>query len=122
MLARALGIKGSEQQKITESDLKSLLSLAYRQGALEKNELKLHENIFNFYDLTIEKIMSAREKVIYINQSARREDVESIIRNSHHGIFPVLRADFKIAGCLYVKDYFLHQKNKSLKSLFPPVR
>jgi putative hemolysin len=119
LLARMLGIKSSENQKITETDLKNLLSLAYRQGALEKNELKLHENIFNFYDLTVEKIMSAREKVIYIKQTARREDVDSTIRSSHHGIFPVLHADFKIAGCLYVKDYFLHADKQISEIIIP---
>jgi putative hemolysin len=119
LLARMLGIKGSEQQKITESDLKSLLSLAYRQGSLEKKELELHENIFNFYDLTVEKIMSAREKVVYINQTARREDVDSIIRKNQFGIFPVLQPDLKIAGCLYIKDYFLSSEKQISEIIIP---
>src|SRR5258708_37630713 len=49
--------KSSESKKLTDADLKSLLSLAYNQGTIEERELKLHENIFTVYDLLVNQIM-----------------------------------------------------------------
>ena len=47
-LLNILSIHTMENEKITESDLKKMLSTAYKQGVLDKDEFLLHENIFAF--------------------------------------------------------------------------
>ncbi|HEY8734934.1 MAG TPA: hemolysin family protein [Puia sp.] len=121
-IARRLGIKGSENQKITETDLRSLLSLAYRQGALEKTELTLHENIFTFYDMTVEKLMSNKDEVVFIKEPVERVTIENTLRSSKHSIFPVLHPDSKVAGCLYAKDYFMDKEKPIAEIILPACR
>ena len=120
LILKVFGIGGSESKKLTDADLKSLLSLAYRQGTIEKNELVLHENIFNFYDKTIEKIMTPLEKVIRIEETMTVEIVEDILRKSSHTYFPVVQQDHSIVGFINARDFFM-QRVKTLKEItYPP--
>ena len=116
LLVRAFRVRGSENQKLTDADLKSLLSLAYRQGTLEKDEWTLHENIFNFYERTIEKIMTPFEKVITIEENMSLQTVDEILRNSPHHFFPVVQQKSKVLGYLSARDFFI-EPGKSLKEI-----
>ena len=119
LLVRLIGIRNPEKQKITEADLKSLLSLAYRQGTLEKNELILHENIFNFYDARVEQIMTPVAQVVTIDESSPRANVEAVLRQSEHSFFPVVESKRKVSGVLSSKDFFMHSE-KSIKEIARP--
>src|SRR5580658_5650414 len=48
MLMKMFKVTSAETPNLSDDDLKNLLTLAYKQGTLEKNELELHENIFSF--------------------------------------------------------------------------
>ena len=119
-LTRMTGIKGSENQKITEGDLRSILGVAYRQGTLEKSKWVLHDNVFNFYEQTVEKIMTPKEKVIFIEDISTRSAVEDIFRKHNHQIFPVMGKDKKVTGCIYVKDFFMKAQDP-LKDIILPT-
>jgi putative hemolysin len=116
LLLKLLRVRGSETQKLTDSDLKNLLGLAYRQGTLEKNEWLLHENIFNFYEQTIEKIMTPVEKLVLIDEGMSLEMIENVLRNSEHNYFPVVQQKNKIVGFLSAKDFFM-KPGKPLKEI-----
>jgi putative hemolysin len=105
-LLRLLHAGKQENQTLTDADLKSLLSLAYRQGTLEKEELKLHENIFNFYDLKIETIMTPLPQVIFIPIESPPEKTDEIIRNSSHNYFPVVEKNNIVTGFLCAREYY----------------
>ena len=119
LLVRLLGIRNPEKQKITETDLRSLLSLAYRQGTLEKNELILHENIFNFYDARVEQIMTPASEVVTIDESSPRAKVEDVMRKSVHSFFPVVQSKNKVSGVLSSKDFFMHPE-KTINEIRKP--
>ncbi len=116
LIIRMFGVRGSENQKLTDADLKSLLSLAYRQGTIEKDEWALHENIFNFYERTIEKIMTPVEKVVTIDEDMPLETVDEILRNNAYHFFPVIQQKDKIVGYLSARDFFI-ERGKALKEM-----
>jgi putative hemolysin len=95
-----------ENQKLTDDDLKSLLSQAYRQGTLEKEELKLHENIFDFYEQQVESIMTPLQEVVSIHLEISPEQADQIIRGSIHSYFPVVQGQNVLVGYLCARDYF----------------
>jgi putative hemolysin len=95
-----------ENQNLTDSDIKSLLSLAYRQGTLEKEELELHENIFDFYDEIVETIMTPVQEVVVIPTDVTLEKADEIIRNSYHNYFPVIEGKNILIGYMSAKHYF----------------
>jgi putative hemolysin len=109
-----------ENKTLTDSDLKSLLSLAYRQGTLEKEELKIHENIFSFYDIQIEAIMTPLHQVLYIQLDSSPEKVEETIRNSPHNYFPVVDENKLVKGYLVAREYF-KDRNRTIANLIMPA-
>jgi putative hemolysin len=114
LILRLIHAGGSENQKVTDADLKTLLGMAFRQGTLEKQELELHENIFNFYDQQVESIMTPLQEVVSIRSDNPPEKIEEIIRGTTHNYFPVIEGNNKVLGYLCAKDYFMHRE-KSLK-------
>jgi putative hemolysin len=118
-LLKLLGVN-KENQTLTDADLKTLLSLAYRQGTLGKEELKLHENIFNFYDLKIETIMIPLPQVISIPLEASVEKADQIIRSSSHNYFPVLEKNNRVVGFLSGREFYL-KPAKSIREITQPA-
>lgn len=119
-MVRILGIRGSENKMLTDGDLRGILGLAYRQGVLEKDELVLHENIFSFYEINVEKIMTTREKVVVIGEAMDGGKVEETLRKSTHNYFPVVRPDNTISGALCAREFFMHRE-KPLKEHIQPA-
>ncbi len=107
LLLRIFKITKQANEKLTDGDLKNLLSQAYKQGTIEKAELVLHENIFNFYERTIDKIMTPPDKVISVDESMPSETIHHILKTSGHSYFPVLRNKTKVAGYLSARDFFM---------------
>jgi putative hemolysin len=103
-----------ESQILTDADLKSLLSQAYRQGTLEKEELKLHENIFNFYDQQVESIMTPLQEVVSIRLDITHDQADQIIRASPHNYFPVIEGQNLLVGYLCAREYF-RDNGKSIR-------
>jgi len=107
-LLNLLNIHKGENQKITESDLKNMLSTAYRQGILEEEELVLHQNIFTYDELIAERIMKPAIIVEVLSYHATRAEVTDIIKRKPYSHFPVLDEKAgKIIGVLAIKDFFL---------------
>jgi putative hemolysin len=118
-LLKLLHAGKSESQNLSDADLKSLLSLAYRQGTLEKEELALHENIFNFYEQSVQSMMTPLEKVDLIQTSMTEEEVEALLRKSPHNYFPVVEQK-KLKGFLCAREFFM-ERNKELQEHVRPA-
>jgi putative hemolysin len=108
MLLRVFSPKSSENQKLTDADLMAVLSLAYRQGTLQERELKLHENLFSFYDLRATQIMTPLSKIVEINESMTSDEISPIVKASPHIFFPVVRQDRSFVGVLSAKDFLVN--------------
>ncbi|HEY2647729.1 MAG TPA: hemolysin family protein [Puia sp.] len=105
-LLRIIHANKPENQKLTDEDLKSLLSQAYRQGTLEKEELKLHENIFDFYEQVVESIMTPLKEVVAIPLEGAADQTDQIMRQSPHNYFPVVQGQNVLVGYICARDYF----------------
>jgi putative hemolysin len=119
-ILRFLPVKGSENKKLTDADLKSLLGLAYRQGTIEKYEWELHENIFSFYDQTIGRIMTTAEKVTWVDEAMSRIAAENVFRSSTHNYFPVLRNSTIVVGYISAKEFFMDME-KTVEQIVEPA-
>jgi len=120
LFLRILHAPKSENQNLSDADLKNLLSLAYRQGTLEKEELVLHENIFNFYDQSVQSMMTKRDDILLIQFSMTDNEVETLLRNSSHNYFPVIHSNYMLEGVLSAKEFFM-DRNKEFKELVKPA-
>lgn len=105
----SLSIKASDNQKITEKDLKRILSTAYKQGILGKQQLWMHENVIAFDHLTARSIMKPARIVTSLSHDWNREQVLEIIRKRPYSYFPVYKDDpANVIGVIGTKDFFLN--------------
>ncbi|PUZ27077.1 putative hemolysin [Chitinophaga costaii] len=117
LLLKAFGIKNDKKETITEGDLRTMLSTAYKQGILEKNELKLHQNVFNFNDLKAQYIMTPRHLVVALRDDMSREEMAVLLRKYDFTCFPVYHDDKdRITGVIMSKEFFMYPE-KSLAEL-----
>ncbi len=113
-------VSSIENNDLTDNDLKNLLGLAYRQGTLEKEELKLHENIFSFYEQNVELIMTPLKDIVSIQIDLAIVEADTIIRNSNHSYFPVVDSKNYLVGFISAKDYF-RDTGRTLKDQTRPA-
>ncbi|WP_436489886.1 hemolysin family protein [Chitinophaga sp. ARDCPP14] len=108
------------EEKLTENDLRSMLTAAYKQGLIDKGEFTLHKNLFSAYDLTAENIMTPASMITYINNQMNREVITDTIKRSIHRTFPVVSDKKEVLGALGAKEFLLYP-DKPLEALLSSV-
>ncbi|HEY8957802.1 hemolysin family protein [Chitinophaga sp.] len=108
------------EEKLTENDLRSMLTAAYKQGLIDKGEFTLHKNLFSAYDLTAENIMTPSAMITYIKNGMNRDEITETIKRSIHRTFPVVNDKKEMLGALGAKEFMLYP-DKPLEALLSPV-
>jgi len=108
------------EEKLTENDLRSMLTAAYKQGLIDKGEFTLHKNLFSAYDLTAENIMTPSAMITYIKNGMNRDEITETIKRSIHRTFPVVNDKKEMLGALGAKEFMLYP-DKPLETLLSPV-
>lgn len=108
------------EEKLTENDLRGMLTTAYKQGLIDKGELILHKNLFSAYDLTAENIMTPASMITYVDEGMTREEITETVKRSIHRTFPVTGNKREVMGALGIKDFFLYP-DKPLSELLTAV-
>ncbi|PUZ26049.1 hypothetical protein DCC81_17560 [Chitinophaga parva] len=117
LILKAFDIRNDKKETITEGDLRTMLSTAYKQGLLEKNELKLHQNVFNFNDLRAEYIMTPRHLVVTLDDQMSREEITALLKRYDYSCFPVFHNDKEhVIGVIMSKEFFMYPE-RPLKEL-----
>lgn len=96
-----------EEEKVTEEEIRMLLSTGNEQGTIDIAESELIQNVFEFNDTTIGHICTHRLDVQALDVEEELDVWERIIGESRHSLYPVYGADSDdIIGVLDTKDYF----------------
>ncbi|NEM96688.1 hemolysin family protein [Pontibacter burrus] len=105
---KAMGVKQNKgEATLTEDELRHLIKVAGREGVLEKEEERLHDNLFYLYEQRNRSLMTYRTEVEWIDLSRPLEEIYQIIQQSAHTKFPVCEGSLdNVLGILAVKDYF----------------
>ena len=105
-----LSIKNTGNKKVSEDDVRRLLSAAYQQGTLNKQQLWLHENVFTFDDLTARRIMKPARIVASLSYDWHRQQVDDFISEKTYSYFPVYKKDPRdITGVLRTKNFYVNE-------------
>ena len=115
LVLRIFGINPDENdEKITEEEIRMLLSQGSEQGTIKDYENEIIQNVFDFNDTTIEQICTHRRDVDILDSSDTVEEWNRIINETRHSFYPLVRDNNEnIIGILDTKDYFrLNKKTK----------
>lgn len=105
IIFKLFNIEDKREEKLTEEEIKIIIAEGKENGAIEADEKELIYNIFNFNDITIQKIMTPRDKVVTIEKSMSPKEIMDIIRESKYTRLPVHDTDMdNMVGIFNVKD------------------
>ncbi len=116
LVLRIFGIDPNESDdKVTEEEIRMLLSQGNEQGTINDDETEMIQNVFDFNDTTVEQICTHRIDVVSLDASDDAADWRKIIYENRHSYYPIYKDNSEnIIGVLDAKDYFrLPQKTKA---------
>lgn len=105
-VTKLIGIKATQEaEKLTEEEIKMIISHGNETGAIESLEKDLIFNVFDFNDTEIKEIMKKRDKVVHIDVNIDFKRLTKLLREYKYTRLPVYENDCNnIIGVLNVKD------------------
>lgn len=118
-------IEESNDNKVTEEEIKAMVSEGSEHGAIEEEEKEIIERVFHLGDRNITSLMTHRTDIVWFDIN---EDVASRndkIREYLHSVYPLCDGDIdNIKGVVYIKDMYLNPEaplqDLCKKALFVP--
>ncbi len=106
---KLMGIDKEKKKALTESDIRTLLDVGHEDGAIETDEKKMINNVFDFSDSTAKDIMIPRINMTMVSTNATYRQVLHLFRDSMFTRIPVYEGDDQdhIIGIINVKDFLL---------------
>ncbi|MBQ9135255.1 MAG: HlyC/CorC family transporter [Lachnospiraceae bacterium] len=98
----------TEEEEVTEEEIRMMVDIGEETGNIDENEKEWIQNIFDFDDLNVRRVMTPRTDVVAVSAEASNEDVLQIIEESGRSRYPVYGEDLDdIVGILYARDFLL---------------
>lgn len=105
LVFRILGIKASDEEKITEEDLIHFIKTAGRQGVIDVGESEIQQNVLGFTELRARNLMTHRTEVTWLDVDDPLDVLLEQVRQSNHHKFPVCKGTYDtMLGFIHAKD------------------
>lgn len=124
-IIKTLRIKASDDEHVTEEEIKAIIQEGTETGAIEEIEQDIVERVFHLGDRKIGSLMTHRNEIIWLDVNDGTEKIREAIESEIHSIYPVCDGDLdKTLGIVYIKDLFLaNTKNNfnTIKEFIKPI-
>ncbi len=88
-----------------EEEILSMIEEGYEQGVIEDNEAEMISNIFEFSDKNARDIMTARQKIIAMENTMTVEEALHFALENNYSRYPVFEEDLdSVLGVVHLKD------------------
>ncbi|HPO05696.1 MAG TPA: CNNM domain-containing protein, partial [Candidatus Gracilibacteria bacterium] len=84
-----LNLVKKHPDRVTEDEIKTLISMGTEEGLLESEEQEIIENVLEFSDMRVENIMTPRANIIAIDANLSIKEAVDIVLNSGFSRIPV---------------------------------
>lgn len=101
----------TEEDNVTEEEIKMMIELGGKIGAIEASESDWIKNVFDFNDITVAEVMTKRSEMKTVNIDDTEETILETIKSSGCSRIPVYNDD-DVVGVLYSKDYLMADENR----------
>src|SRR5690606_15987967 len=83
LILRVLPIKASDNDRVSEEELRAMIRTANVQGVLDEQESEAHQNLFRFSDQVAKTLMTPRNELEWIDSTKPLEQIITQVRDSH---------------------------------------
>lgn len=105
LLLRVMGVKQSNEQAVTEEEIKLLVAEGAEQGVIDADERNLVNRALSFGDRTVSGLMTPRGEIEWLDTTLPLEQNLQRIRATPFTRYPVRRgSDADVAGVLHVRS------------------
>ena len=106
---------GGTKKKITEDEVKAMLSVSAEEGAIENEEKEIINNVMEFDEIRVFQVMTPRAKIFALDQKTKLTDGINLIIEEGHSRIPIYNNNLdKIIGVLTIQE-ILKAKNNQIK-------
>lgn len=110
------GEKGSGKDDVTEEEIRIMVDLGEGQGAIERQEREMIDNVFELNDTMVHEIMLPRVDIVAVTADSFLSEAWDKVIKYGHSRLPVYEESLdNIIGVIYAKD--LMSKYQQLKTL-----
>lgn len=120
ILSRFLPVPKKEPT-LTEEELKTIIDIGHREGAVEGHEKELIGAVLGFTDILVKNIMAPREKIKAASFDMTQGEFIRFAKEVKHSKIPVYKNSLdNIMGVVYTKELFLYPQ-KSFTEIMKPI-
>ncbi|MEF3302306.1 hemolysin family protein [Paenibacillus sp. GYB003] len=124
-LLRLIGIEpASEQEAHTEEEIRILMNQSAKSGIIDKDEMALFDNVFEFADRLAREVMVPRTDMDCLYTNVSFEENLKTVFASKHTRYPVAKGDKdRIVGFVHISDLLTCEPDKQpdLKTFIRPI-
>ncbi len=116
---RLMGIRPSDEGKVTEEEIKSIVEEGTRYGEVQEVERDIVDRVFILGDTSVKSLMTYKSDLIWLDISENRDSIREKVSEKLHTIYPVANGSLdNLVGAVSLKDLFtqLGKPGFSLKS------
>ena len=117
---RLVGMSAATETEASHSpeELRMLILDSSIRGGLDKDEGRMLDNIFSFYQKTAKDVMQHRMDVQLLNVDDSRETALELVRASGYTRYPVYEENKdNLIGFIHVRDLMLRSEARNLRQL-----
>ena len=117
MISKIFGVSEGDEESITEEEIKMMIDEGEEKGAIEQEEKRLLNNVFEFNDIVVSEVMTPRTEIYAIEMNEEIDEALDKIDEYKYSRIPVYDETIdNIKGIIYLKDIFKALKsNKKIK-------
>lgn len=117
---------GEHESAHTGEEIKLLIEESYNHGLVDKTELTLVDNIFDFSDKTVKEIMVPRTDITNIFIEDSFDDIISYTLNEQLTRYPVCRGNKDhVIGFIHIKDLYkqkIEGNDQDIKNIIREIK
>lgn len=108
LIFKIFKITRAEDNKVTEEEIKAMVSEGSEHGAIQEEEKEIIERVFHLGDRNITSLMTHRTDIVWFDVNESIDSIREKIKECLHSVYPLCDGDIDtIKGVVYIKDMYL---------------
>ena len=107
-LTRIVTVSEEDKKLISEGEILSAISAGESEGVVEQYEAKILQQVFEFTDRPVSKVMIPRTEIAWVAQGTKLSDFLNLYTQGRYSRFPVYKDNTdNVVGILHAKDVLM---------------
>ena len=115
-------IKKSQDDAVTEEEIKTMISEGTEAGTIEEEEREIIERVFHLGDRNITSLMTHRSDIIWFDLEDTEDKIKEKIVSEPHSVYPICDGEIdNIKGIVSIKDMYVTDDMVKFKEVMKPA-